>query len=291
MKKMQVLICCVLVITSLTSCSIIKKAIRSSSKLPVYTSFYPMYDFATKIGGSKVQVTDITASTIEPHSYKPESEIIPKLQKSSLFVYNSAISEPWVATVLKDIDQKKVVVNEASKDLLTLHANGQSDPHIWMSIKQAKKELLYIHNAFVKMDEINEKYYNSRYDKYAKEFDKLEMQFKNELAPYKDKTIIVYHDAYQYLCQDYGLHAIAIEGANSDKIETTIAFMQKNNIHTVFYDNFSKASDVATITSRTGAKAVRLNTLEGRTKKEKEDKKGYGTLMKENLNKLVASFN
>lgn len=43
----------------------------SEGSLRVIASFYPMYDFAQKIGGDKVTVTNMVPAGTEPHDWEP----------------------------------------------------------------------------------------------------------------------------------------------------------------------------------------------------------------------------
>lgn len=47
---------------------------ETSSKLKVTTSFYPMFDFASKIGGDKVEITNMTPAGTEPHDWEPSAK-------------------------------------------------------------------------------------------------------------------------------------------------------------------------------------------------------------------------
>ena len=42
----------------------------------IYTSFYPIYDFTSKIVGDKYKVINITPSGEEPHDFEPTPKII-----------------------------------------------------------------------------------------------------------------------------------------------------------------------------------------------------------------------
>ena len=60
------------------------------SKLKVMASFYPMYDFAVKIGGDKVKVMDMVPAGTEPHDWEPAATDIKNLEDADVFVYNGA---------------------------------------------------------------------------------------------------------------------------------------------------------------------------------------------------------
>ncbi len=75
------------------------------SKIKVYTSFYPLYDFAQKIGGDRVEVKNIIPAGIEPHDWEPTPQLLIELLRADILVYNGLDLEPWVektAETLKD---------------------------------------------------------------------------------------------------------------------------------------------------------------------------------------------
>src|SRR5436305_863822 len=48
--------------------------VSNNSKLQVTTSFYPLYYFASQIGGYKAEIKNITPSGAEPHDYDPSTQ-------------------------------------------------------------------------------------------------------------------------------------------------------------------------------------------------------------------------
>lgn len=52
---------------------------NDSKRLNVITSFYPMYDFAKKIGGEYVDVTNLVPAGTEPHDWEPSTSDITNL--------------------------------------------------------------------------------------------------------------------------------------------------------------------------------------------------------------------
>ena len=65
-------------------------------KLKVMASFYPMYDFAVKIGGDKAEVTNMVPAGTEPHDWEPAAADIKNLEEAALFVYSGGGMEHWV---------------------------------------------------------------------------------------------------------------------------------------------------------------------------------------------------
>ena len=63
----------------------------SEGSLRVMASFYPMYDFAQKIGGDKVTVTNMVPAGTEPHDWEPSPSDIVALEQADVFVYSGAV--------------------------------------------------------------------------------------------------------------------------------------------------------------------------------------------------------
>ena len=82
-------------------------------KLKVMASFYPMYDFAQKIGGDRVEVTNMVPAGTEPHDWEPAASDIKKLEEADIFIYNGAGMEHWAADVLTSLDNKNLIAVEA----------------------------------------------------------------------------------------------------------------------------------------------------------------------------------
>lgn len=62
----------------------------SDQKLKVMASFYPMYDFAVKVGGDKVEVTSMVPAGTEPHDWEPAAADIKNLEDADVSIYNGA---------------------------------------------------------------------------------------------------------------------------------------------------------------------------------------------------------
>lgn len=110
-----------------------------SAPLKVMASFYPMYDFAQKIGGDKVTVTNMVPAGIEPHDWEPSTTDITNLEDADVFIYSGAGMEHWVDSVLGSLTNQDLDVVQAS-DGITLREGYEdedgdvgADPHVWLA--------------------------------------------------------------------------------------------------------------------------------------------------------------
>nr|WP_288632264.1 metal ABC transporter substrate-binding protein [uncultured Blautia sp.] len=293
----------------------------SEKKLNVMASFYPMYDFATKVGGDKVEVTNMVPAGTEPHDWEPAATDVKNLEEADVFIYNGAGMEHWTEDVLGALDNKELKVVEASRGLTLLEGKEEDeeetedsssdsdasdestdseityDPHVWLNPLNAKAEMENIKNAFVEADPDNKDYYEQNYETYAEKFDQLDKEYKDGLADTKSKDLITSHEAFEYLCQAYGLNQVGIEGLSPDsepdasRMNEIIKFAKENNVKTIFFEELVSPKVSETIADEIGAKTAVLNPLEGLTDDEISAGEDYFSVMESNLKTIEDALN
>ena len=94
------------------------------------------------------------------------------------------------------------------------HAHGEYDPHIWLDPMNAKVILSEMAVHLIKNDPKNEAKYKANLKKAHKDLDKLTKKVKSELN--KDFKSIVFHDAYQYFEERFGINILGAFTVNTD---------------------------------------------------------------------------
>ena len=287
-------------------------AMESKKMLKVMASFYPMYDFAAKIGGDKAEVITLVPSGTEPHDWEPAAADIRNLEEADLFIYSGAGMEHWVDDVLASLDNKDLISVEASKGVALRDGHshsheeeegagepeeeGQYDPHVWLSPLNAEKEMENIKNAYIKADPHNRDYYEANYELYASRFAYLNQKFKDTLSSLPNKDIVVSHEAFGYLCDAYGLNQVGIEGLSPDsepspaRMAEIIDFVRANHVRVIFFEELVSPKVAETIAKETGSSVQVLNPLEGLSDEELESGADYFSVMEENLKQLEAAL-
>ena len=308
--------------------------------LKVYASVYPIYDFAKKIAGDKLDVEMVMPQGTEPHGWEPDTKAIKNLENADLFIYNGAGLESWTDKVIDSLSNKDLKVVEASEGVELIksshdhededhnheaaeenhdhnheaaennhnheaheedhehegHHHGPMDPHVWISPKNAKIEMENIKNALVELDKENADYYESNYQKYAKMLDELDAKYSEKLSPLPNKTIVVSHEAYGYLCKDYNLTQIGIKGVNAEtepdakKMAEIINYVKENKITTIFTEELIDPKVSKIIADETGCLVKVLSPIEGLSEEQIKNNEDYFSIMEENLENLVGAL-
>ncbi len=278
-------------------------------KLTVYASFYQMADFAEKIGGDKVALTTLVPAGTEPHDWEPAAADLAGLEKADVLVYNGAGMEHWVEQVLSSVSNKKLLAVEAARGIALLpgvheedeeaesgEAEAAYDPHVWLSPKNAKAMLNNIKDALAQADPNNKAYYQENCDRFTAELDKLDKEFSDTLAPLPNKDVVVAHQAFGYLCAEYGLNQVAIEGLSPDsepdpaRIAEIIDFVKQNQVKVIFFEELVSPKVAQTVADATGASTDVLNPLEGLTDEQLAAGEDYFSIMRKNLQALQSAL-
>ncbi len=329
MKKFwSILLTGILLLSLFTGCSKTQELADSNDegKLSVYTSFYPMYDFASKIGGDKINAVNMVPDGTEPHHWEPTAADIAGLEKASVFIYNGAGMEHWVEDVLESIQNDNLIAVEASEGLTLLeghshdehsenedenhedeeheheeseheeHEHGEFDPHVWLDPMNAKAEMEKIKDALVMADPDNSDYYEANYTKYAAEIEELDKEFRDTLSPLPNKDIIVTHQAFGYLCHAYGLNQVPVEGLTPDsepdpaRVAEIIEFAKEHKVNVIFFEELVSPKVAEVIADAIGAGTDVLSPVEALSDEQKEAKDDYFAVMRQNLASLKAAL-
>ena len=283
---------------------------NESQKVQVVASFYPMADFAQKIGCDHVEVENLCPAGTEPHEWEPSPTDITAIENADVFVYNGADMEGWVDDTLASANLKGSVVcasdgielrvanhdHDAAEADSHEHA-GEHDPHVWLAPENAKKEAENIKDALVKADPANASDYEANYEKWASEFDALDKEFSTQLSQTAGKTIVVSHEAFGYLCDAYGLVQEPITGMDAEgepdakTMAEIVQFVHDNNVKVIFSEDLVSPKVAQQIADETGAACEVLNPIEGLEQEDLDAGEDYFSVMRSNLDELVRALN
>lgn len=298
---------------------------QKNKESKIYTSFYPIYFLASEIAGDKIEVVNL-ASGMGGHDFEPNSMQYEKIRsQSKLFIYSGAGMEAWAEKFIKTLNDNKPVVLEASKGIKLIdsnfdndhedeheedndheheedHDHGIYDPHVWTSPKSALIMLKNIYEAITLIDAENQEYYTQNYNNIKAKLEELDNLYTQGLALHSDKTIIVSHNAFGYLCRDYDIKQLSVKGVFDDENNLNIqaqiiSFIRENSyIKALYWDNSSTSKAAfdsiiqQLITENRNLYISELSALEYITEKNINDGKNYLDIMRQNLDNILAGF-
>lgn len=260
---------------------------ENNKKVNIMVSVYPLKEFADKIAGDKAEVSCMIPDNMEPHDYEPKTKDFEALTKSDAFIYNGLGLESWVEQVNSVIGDKDIRIVDSSEGVDVRKEGDVTDPHCWLSLKEAQKQAENIKNTLVELDGNNKDYYQHNYDEFVKELDDLYNEYKEKFDGLANKDFVTGHAAFGYLCRDFGLQQKSVENLFAEgeptpkQLEELVSFCKENNIKTVFSESLASPKVSETLANEVGADVIPILTLESN-----EDDKGYIEAMKYNFEEI-----
>lgn len=108
------------------------------------------------------------------------------------------------------------------------HDHGMFDTHLWLDPKNAKAIAAEIGKTLAAADPANAAIYEKNGKELASKLDALDSEIATEVAPVRGKPFIVFHDAYQYFENRYGL---SVAGSITVSPETAPGAARIREIH------------------------------------------------------------
>ena len=292
--KPPALLASVLLVLLLASCG--SSADSGPPKVRVVASFYPLAFVAGQVGGSLVEVSNLTSPGVEPHDLELKPKQVGDVQDADLVVYQ----KQFQAAVDDAVDQ----AGRSSRNTLDLTSvltlksvqtgaeEGQDDedPHTWLDPANMVAVTEAMEKKLAAIDPDHATTYAANAQKLVAELTSLDADFAEGLKSCRTRTIVTSHAAFQYLAARYDLTQVPIAGIDpaSEPSPSQLADITKlvrsQQITTIFTEELVSPAIARTIAQETGTTVATLDPIEGLS----DDTRGetYVTLMRDNLTAL-----
>ena len=148
----------------------------------------------------------------------------------------------------------------------TSHGSDKAiDPHVWTSPMMVRTMVGTIAGALGKADPAHAAAYRVNAAAYAAKLDALDNEIRRLLAPIKEKKFLVFHPAWGYFADAYGLKQIAIEAGGKEPGARALAELitrsKKEGIRVIFVQEQFSRRLAETVAKAIGARVVAVDPL------------------------------
>lgn len=250
----------------------LKKAGSSESqlynkKLRVLTTIAPLYSFAKNITGDAASVENLLPSGTAPHEYSLSPGDLIKIAQAQIIIKNGIGLETWLDKLISDQSSSsggKPIVVDSSSSINVIN----SDPHIWLSPRNAIIQVKNITESLIKADPVNRSIYRKNADDYLKRLEDLDREIMAIIGKIEKKEFVPLHSAFLYFAKDYGLRQAAVIQEFPDKeptpghIADVINIIRTHNIKFIFSEPGVSSKIVEMIARDLKLQVFTLDTLE-----------------------------
>lgn len=235
----------------LTGCG--NSADEGDGELKVAVSIIPQQWLVEQIGGDQVDVIALVQPGESPATFQPTESQISRLMQSKVYFrigvpfengkWFSAIESAGTVTIVdtrNDIALREIEAHSHGEEDGHEHDHHEhgpecahgcdhsgGDPHIWLSLKLLKKQGRTVTDALSKHAPEHEKTFEANFEKLKKQLDETDLAIFEKLAPLQGKAFFVYHPAWGYFADAYGLTQVAIEQEGKTPSDQELTKVQK----------------------------------------------------------------
>jgi len=209
----------------------------------IVTSFYPIFiatiNIAKDIPG--VRVMNLT----KPfngclHDYQLTPDDLKQLAKADAFIINGAGMESFLDKAIHEIHDLKII--NASDGIKFITDSNGINPHVWLSITLAVKQVENITAGLAGRDPAHASLYRRNCDEYVRRLEALRSRMDNELKQLKTREIATFHEAFPYFAREFNLNIVAVvqrapgSEPGAREMAETIQLIKKHKVRAIFIE-------------------------------------------------------
>lgn len=199
--------------------------------LQVVTTVLPVNLFTQAVAGDCATVMPLLPAGADTHAFQARPQDVAMLGNAQVLVINGLGLEAFLKPLLNSADNPDLITIDSSQDITPLklednpsldhnhdhgHSHGHSeaegavDPHIWLDPQLAAQQVKTIRDGLIQADPSCADGYRERAQSYLSQLKQLDEGLANQLAPFRGRTVVTYHEALGYFVRRYGLQAEAL---------------------------------------------------------------------------------
>ena len=279
------------------------------AELNVVTTIKPLHSLISKVMEGLGEPSLIIEGTTSPHSFTLKPSHAKLLEEADLIFWVGEGMETFIEKPLKSIVKDAEVISfmevnsinklkfreenifeshddhddhdEEDHDSHAGHAHGEFDAHIWLDPMNAKEMIHEIAHELSHLDPSNKDKYNKNAESTLLDIDELINNIDQSIN--KDAQFVVFHDAYQYFENRFGITSAGALTLNTDALPGARQILDIQNVikekgvKCIFSEPQFNPKIIETIAKDTGIKTGIFDPLGS---KLDADKNQYFTLIK-----------
>ena len=215
-------VCAAAILMLLSGCG---KKRKAEGPLEVAAGLPPVAFLAERIGGEAVKVASMLPEGRSPHDYSPAPRDVLNASQSRIFLTTGMNFEK---TLCRPLDSSRTAVCDVTQGVRRIpaelacghghdhaehagHDHGEPDPHVWLDCDNLCRMADNICKAFCAADPDNDSLYRANTLKLTGEIRLQHRLLAAQLAPFKGRCFYVYHPAFGYFANMFGLRQEAVE--------------------------------------------------------------------------------
>jgi len=256
-----------------------EKAPVKIEKPIIAVSILPQQYFVNRLAGDLVDSVVLVGEGQDPHSYEPTPSQMAQLSKAQAWVLSGTDFElslkPKVASLYPKLS---IVDGTEGMTFRTLEAHSHEgeekheeasglniDRHTWLGRKTAEIMVAHLRDTLITMVPDQKTVIEANYSALISEIEQVFAQLHTELASLQGRTVFVYHPAFGYFLDEFGIVQESVETGGKEPtakaLQSLIDEAQADHAVAIFVQSQFPVTAAKTIAESIGAQVLPLNPL------------------------------
>ena len=222
-----------------------------AKKVRIFVTVPPQAYLAERIGGEAVEVHTLVGKGQDPHTFEPTPRQAAALAGASLFFTVDIPFEKRLAAKIAAGNRHLLIV-DSTRGMVRLpteeahhethakedHADNEADPHLWLAPDNLRIMAANMAAALSSVMPERKEALHKNLAALQSEISALNKRLTTTLAPHRGKTFYVFHPAFAYFAQAYGLKQKAVEISGKSptprQLSALIRQAREDRVRTIF---------------------------------------------------------
>jgi len=271
------------------SCQAPSEQKGARDRIGVFVSVPPQAYFVERIGGPWVEVEVLVPPGQSPATYEPTPRQMARLAKARVyFRAGLPFEQRLIAKISSSLKELKIVdtrkgirlrmmaepfgspVGAAAGPTSGSAAGGKApaatpDPHVWLDPCLAKIQARTMCEALAALDPGHAAQFRRNLRALENDLDAVDTRIARLLEPVRGRAFYVFHPAYGYFADRYGLRQVAVEMGGKEpgprRLAELIGKARRDGVRALFVQPQFSSAAVRAVAEAIGAKVVVLDPL------------------------------
>lgn len=273
-------------------CALLSVTGAVADPVRVFVGVPPLQTLVEQVGGPLVEAHSLVQPGQSPHGYEPTPRQVVALASANLYL---GIGMPFeeaqlprvraanpglrVLDVRSGIDLRPLEPHDHDEGAVGARQDGvtaardqgaetestQMDSHVWTSPRLARRIAREIRDALTDIDPDDTQVYAANYERLAMELDRLDRDLRAQLEPLRGQRFMVYHPAWGYFADTYGLIQVPIEKAGKEPGPRSLAALidqaRRDGVKVIFVQPQMATKPAEQVASAIGGRVVAIDPL------------------------------
>ncbi|GAA1484865.1 metal ABC transporter substrate-binding protein [Brachybacterium fresconis] len=293
----------------------------SGDALTVVTSNYPLSYVVDRVGGDRVEVTDLATPGADAHGLELSVKQVMAVQEAALVLqiprYQAALDDAISSGPADNVLDVSSIIEmlpadggdehghdehahasdggdaEHADEEHSGHDHGPTDPHFWHDPLRLAEVADALAARLGEIDPEGAEAFTAAAAEVRSDLEALDAELDEQFDTVDgDRTFITSHAAYAYLAARYDLHQVGIAGVDPETEPSPRRLLEleqvidEEGVTTIFFETTASPKVAQTLAENVGVDSAELDNLETRLDEDAD----YPAVMRNNCQKLLESW-